>query len=81
MSLFLNAVPTYGYFPPVYYYQGLVREGLKSAGFAESYKTYLSIRGKAGEDALIPELARRIGQQVPDADKATEGNQERVGPH
>ncbi len=62
VSLFLNLAPTYGYFPPVYYYQGRVREGLKSAGFAESYKTYLSIRGKAGEDELIPELMRLVGQ-------------------
>ena len=39
LALFLDEVPTYGYFPPVYYYQGRVREGLKNAGFAESYKT------------------------------------------
>ncbi len=39
LALFLDEVPTYGYFPPVYYYQGRVREGLKNAGFADSYKT------------------------------------------
>src|SRR5207253_5324145 len=38
LSLFLDPVPTYGYFPSVYYYQGRVREGMKSAGFAESYR-------------------------------------------
>src|SRR6266581_387121 len=48
--------PTYGYFPPVYYYQGRVREGLKSAGFVESYRTYVSIRGKAGQDPLLAEI-------------------------
>ena len=53
--------PTYGYFPPVYYYQGRVREGLKSAGSADSYRTYLSIRGKAGEDPLLPEIRRSAG--------------------
>ena len=62
VSLFLNLVPTYGLFPPVYYYQGRVREGEKSAGFADSYKEYLDIRGKAGQDALIPELIRRVGR-------------------
>jgi tetratricopeptide (TPR) repeat protein len=62
LALFLDVVPTYGYFPPVYYYQGRVREGLKSAGFAESYRTYLSIRGQAGEDPLLPEVRRRAGQ-------------------
>jgi tetratricopeptide (TPR) repeat protein len=54
--------PSYGFFPPVYYYQGRVREGLKSPGAAESYRTYLSIRGKAGEDPLLPEIRRGAGQ-------------------
>ena len=61
-ALELDDAPTYGYFPPVYYYQGRVREGLKSAGFADSYRTYLSIRGKAGEDPLLPEIHKRLGQ-------------------
>ncbi len=39
LELFLDNVPTYGYFPLVYYYLGRVREGLKSPGFAESYRT------------------------------------------
>jgi len=58
----MDDVPSYGYFPPVYYYQGRVREGLKSAGSAESYRNYLSIRGQAGEDPLVPEIRRRLGQ-------------------
>ncbi len=48
VSLFLDEEPTYGLFPPVYYYQGRVREGLNSASFAESYRTYLNIRANAG---------------------------------
>ena len=52
-------MPTYGYLPPVYYYQGRVREGLKNPGFAEYYKKYLDIRGKAGEDPLIAEVRHR----------------------
>ena len=62
LELFLDNVPTYGYFPLVYYYQGRVREGLKSSGFADSYRTYLSIRGQAGQDPLLPEIRRRLGQ-------------------
>ena len=54
--------PTYGYFPPVYYYQGRVREGMKSSGAADSYRTYLNIRGKSSEDPLVPEVRRRLGQ-------------------
>jgi len=62
IALFIDEVPTYGYFPPVYYYQGRVREGLKSAGSADSYRTYLSIRGQAGEDPLLPEIRKRVAQ-------------------
>jgi serine/threonine protein kinase/tetratricopeptide (TPR) repeat protein len=62
LELFLDDVPTYSYFPLVYYYQGRAREELKSAAFAESYRTYLSIRGQAGEDPLLPEIRRRLGQ-------------------
>ena len=36
LSLFLDQVPTFGYFPTVYYYQGRAREGLKSSGFADA---------------------------------------------
>ena len=38
LALFLDEEPSYGFFPPVYYYQGRVREGLKSAKAAESYR-------------------------------------------
>lgn len=58
-ALELDDAPTFGYFPPVYYYQGRVREGLNSPGAAESFRTYLNIRGKAGEDPLLAELRRR----------------------
>jgi tetratricopeptide (TPR) repeat protein len=62
LELFMDNVPTFGYFPAVYYLQGRVREGLKSPRFAESYRNYLSIRGQAGEDPLLPEIRRRLGQ-------------------
>jgi tetratricopeptide (TPR) repeat protein len=54
-------VSTYGFLPEVYYYQGRAREGLNSPGFRESYRTYLSIREKAGEDPLLPDVRRRLG--------------------
>ena len=62
IELFMDNVPTYAYFPPVYYYQGRVREGMKSDGFADFYKTYLNIRGQSTEDPLVPEIRHRIGQ-------------------
>jgi eukaryotic-like serine/threonine-protein kinase len=62
LALFLDEEPTFGYLPPVYYYQGLVRERMKSARFAESYRTYLTIRGQSKEDALLAEVRRRAGR-------------------
>jgi hypothetical protein len=61
LALCLDEEPTYGFFPPVYYYQGRVREALKNAGFAESYREYLTLRGQSKEDALLPEVRRRAG--------------------
>jgi tetratricopeptide (TPR) repeat protein len=62
LALFLDEEPTYAYFPRVHYYQGLVREGMKISGAAESYRAYLAIREKAGEDPLIADLRRRIAK-------------------
>jgi tetratricopeptide (TPR) repeat protein len=62
LELFMDDMPTYSYLPQVYYYQGLDREGLKSPGFADSYRSYLGIREKAGEDSLLPEIRRRLQQ-------------------
>ena len=58
----LDEDPTYGYFPPVHYYQGLAREGMKTEGFANSYGEYLKIRGKSTDDPLLPEVRRRAGR-------------------
>jgi eukaryotic-like serine/threonine-protein kinase len=61
IELFMNDVPTYGYFPSVYYDQGRVRDGLKSPESVNSYRTYFEIREKAGEDPRLPEIRRRVG--------------------
>jgi tetratricopeptide (TPR) repeat protein/predicted Ser/Thr protein kinase len=62
VELFVDDVPTYGYFPPIFYYQGRVRDGLKSAAAPEAYRTYLKIRGDAGQDPLLAEIRHRLGQ-------------------
>ena len=62
LALFLDEEPTYAYFPPVYYYQGRVREALNATGFANSYRAYLAIRGSSKEDPLLPDVRRRAGQ-------------------
>lgn len=62
LELFMDNVPTYGYVPFVYYYQGRVRQGLKSPAFADSYRTYLSVRGQSTEDPLVAEVRKSLGQ-------------------
>jgi len=57
----LNEDPTYGMFPPVFYYQGRAREGLQTENFANSYREYLKIRGNSTEDPLVPEIRKRVG--------------------
>jgi tetratricopeptide (TPR) repeat protein len=61
IELFDDNVPTYEYFPPVYYYEGRAREGMKSAGFAEFYRSYLGIRGQSSDDPLAVDIRRRLG--------------------
>jgi len=62
LALFLDEEPTYAYFPPVYYYQGRVREALNATGFANSYRAYLAIRGNSKDDPLLPDVHKRAGQ-------------------
>jgi eukaryotic-like serine/threonine-protein kinase len=52
--------PTFGMFPAVYYYQGVIRQGLKSAGYADSYRAFLDIRGSANEDPLLRHIHTQL---------------------
>ena len=61
LALFIDEEPTYAYFPPVYYYQGRAREGMKTEAFADSYRAYLNIRGASSEDPFVLEVRRRVG--------------------
>ena len=60
LSLFLDEVPSYGYFPPVHYYLGRVREGLKLSSYVHSYKTFIAIRGEADQDSLVADARKRL---------------------
>jgi tetratricopeptide (TPR) repeat protein len=62
MELFMDNGVTYSYLPYVYYYQGRERQGLKTPAFADSYRTYLSIRGQSTEDPLVAEVRKSLGQ-------------------
>jgi len=61
IELFDDNVPTYAYFPPLYYYEGRAREGMKSAGFADFYRSYLAIRGQSSDDPFVVDIRRRLG--------------------
>jgi serine/threonine-protein kinase len=61
ISLFVDEDPNFGYFPAVYYYQGQIREALKNAGAADSYKQYVAFRGQSREDPLLSEARRKAG--------------------
>jgi len=61
LALFFDQDPSFSFLPPVYYYQGRAREGLKTQGYADSYRAYLNIRGKSSEDSLVTDARRRAG--------------------
>src|SRR6202007_16549 len=65
IELLMNDMPTYGYFPYVYYYQGRVRQALKTSAFADSFRTYLSVRRQSAEEPLLPEVRKSLGQKEP----------------
>jgi tetratricopeptide (TPR) repeat protein len=60
LELFMDDVPTYSYLPPVYYYQGRDRQGLKSPDFSTFYRTYLDIRGQSTQDPLVADIRKQI---------------------
>jgi tetratricopeptide (TPR) repeat protein/predicted Ser/Thr protein kinase len=59
-ALFLDDVPTFHYFPSVYYFLGRAQEGLHSGNADDSYKQFLSMRTKGDGDPLVADARRRI---------------------
>ena len=59
-EMFLDEVQTFRYVPLVHYYIGQARDGLKSAGAADSYRAFLGARQKAVNDPLASEVRRRL---------------------
>jgi serine/threonine protein kinase/tetratricopeptide (TPR) repeat protein len=60
-AMFLDDIPTYRYFPPIHYYVGRAQEGVKSAGAAQSYKTFLGF-SKTGEGPLASDARARLAK-------------------
>lgn len=59
-AVFLDDVPTFHLFAPVYYYLGRAREGLGSASATESYKQFLAIKQNGDGDPLVADARRRL---------------------
>jgi serine/threonine-protein kinase len=60
-AVFLDDIPTWRAIAPVYYYQGLARAGLGSAGAAESFKTFLAFKeGGDEQSALVTDARTRL---------------------
>lgn len=59
-SVFMNDLPSYRYFPQVYYYLGRAQEGLKSPAAKESYQAFLKIKEKSPDARLVKDAKRRL---------------------
>ncbi len=61
VSVFLNDLPTYRYFPQVYYYLGRAQQGLGSAKAAESFRQFLIIKENGDRtDPMILDAQARL---------------------
>ena len=59
-AVFLDDLPTFRYFPPVYYWLGRAHEGLGAKEAAQRrYETYLAIRPNVQGDRLASDASRR----------------------
>jgi len=59
-AVYLDEVPTFRVFPPVYYYLGRLRQGLKSADANEAFKTFFGFQtGEGGP--LAADARKRLG--------------------
>ncbi len=55
----LDDWPTYRYFPPVLYFQGLAQEGLKSPAAKDSFAAFLAIKKDGDETGGLVAVVRR----------------------
>jgi hypothetical protein len=60
-AVFLDDVPSYHVFPPVYYWLGRAQEGLGSPKAADSFRRFVEIRANAQDDPLVLDARRRLG--------------------
>ena len=65
LEIFTDDMPTYSYFPPVYYYLGRTEEGLGSSGAANSYWKFISTQDEGDGSALLTDAKKRFADLSP----------------
>jgi len=58
-AIFVDDVPTYRFFPPLYYYLGRAQEGLKSPAAKDSYGSFVKLQEK-GIGPLLDDARKRL---------------------
>jgi eukaryotic-like serine/threonine-protein kinase len=62
-AVMLDDVPTYRFFPAVHYYLGRSEEGIRSAGAAQSYKTFLAfVKSDEAANRLVADARSRLAK-------------------
>ena len=65
-AVFLDDIPTFRYFPPVYYYLAQTQQALKSPAAADSYRKFLTIKANADAgDPMVADARKRALQLGP----------------
>lgn len=65
-ALFLDEEPTYHLMPLVDYYDGLARDGLKSASALQSFQAFTTARSKQQGDPLVSDALQREERSEPE---------------
>jgi len=62
-AIMMDDVPSYRYLPVVHYYLGRAQEGIKSAGAAQSYKTFLAfVKSDEAASGIVADARSRLAR-------------------
>jgi serine/threonine protein kinase/tetratricopeptide (TPR) repeat protein len=61
-DIYIDEQQTFRYFPATYYYLGRAMEGLKSAGAADAYRSFLAMKVKDARDPMVDDAKKRLGR-------------------
>jgi len=61
-DIYLDEQQTFRYFPATYYYMGRALEGLKSAGAADAYRSFLALKVPDALDPMVEDAKKRLSK-------------------